>query len=99
LPEEIARRDRLREKLEQARARIEARAKAKAAEERTDYERKCKAGEKRKGLTKGPFIKEPDPTPVNQILVHVRSNHFTKSPANGQVRGVSAAPYAVGSAV
>ncbi len=63
LPEEIARRDRLREKLEQARARIEARAKAKAEEERAEYERKCEAREKRKGLSKGPFIKEPDPTP------------------------------------
>jgi len=63
LPEEIARRDRLKEKLEQARARIEARSKAKAKEERADYERKCKAREKRKGSAKGCRIKEPDPTP------------------------------------
>jgi transposase len=63
LPEEISRRDRLREKLEQARARIEARAKAKAEEERADYERKCNAREQRKGSAKGRHIKEPDPTP------------------------------------
>jgi len=63
LPEEISRRDRLREKLEQARARIEARAKAKAEDERADYERKCKAREQRKGSAKGCKIKEPDPTP------------------------------------
>jgi transposase len=63
LPEEIARRDRLKEKLEQARARIEARSKANAEEERADYERKCKAREERKGSAKGCRIKEPDPTP------------------------------------
>ena len=63
LPEEISRRDRLREKLEQARARIEARAKAKAEDERADYERKCKAREQRKGSAKGCKIKEPDLTP------------------------------------
>jgi transposase len=63
LPEEIVRRDRLREKLEQARARIEARARARAEEERADYERKCKAREQRKGSAKGRHIKEPDPTP------------------------------------
>jgi len=63
LPEEIARRDRLRDKLEQARARIEARAKKKAEEERADYERKCKAREERKGSAKGCRIKKPDPTP------------------------------------
>jgi len=63
LPEEIARRDRLKEKLEQARARLEARAKARADEERADYERKCKAREERNGSGKGCHIKEPDPTP------------------------------------
>jgi len=63
LPEEISRRERLREKLEQARARIEARAKAKAEEERADYEQKCMAREERKGSAKGRHIKEPDPTP------------------------------------
>ena len=52
-----------REKLEQARARIEARTKAKAEEERVDYKRKCQAREERRGLSKGPFINEPDPTP------------------------------------
>jgi len=66
LPEGISRRDRLREKLEQARARIEARAKAKAEAERDDYDRKCKAREERKGSAKGCRIKEPDATPEPQ---------------------------------
>jgi len=64
LPEEIARRDRLREKLEHARARIEARARAKAEDERAEYEQKLQAREERKGSAKGRHIKEPDPTPA-----------------------------------
>jgi transposase len=67
LPEEISRRERLREKLEEARARIEKRAKAQAEGERTDYERKCKEREKRKGSAKGRHIKKPDPTPDPEV--------------------------------
>ena len=67
LPEEISRRERLREKLEEARARIEKRAKAQAEGERADYERKCKEREKRKGSAKGRHIKKPDPTPDPEV--------------------------------
>ena len=67
LPEEISRRERLREKLEEARARIEKRAKAQAEGERADYERKCKEREKRKGSAKGRYIKKPDPTPDPEV--------------------------------
>lgn len=63
LPEEIGRRETLKTKLEQARARIENRAKKKAQDQQEEYERKVKAREERKGRAKGPRIKKPDPTP------------------------------------
>ena len=63
LPEELARRKKLKAKLEAARARIEARAKAKAQKEQAEYEHKLKAREQRKGRAKGCKIKKPDPTP------------------------------------
>ncbi len=63
LPEELARREKLKAKLEAARARIVARAKAKAQKEQAEYERKVKAREQRKGRAKGCEIKKPDPTP------------------------------------
>jgi transposase len=63
LPEELARRDKLKGKLEQARKRIEERANKKAQAERAEYERKVKARENRKGRAKGCHIKEPDATP------------------------------------
>jgi len=63
LPQELARREKLKAKLEAARARIEARAKAKAGKEQAEYERKVKAREQRKGRAKGCEIKQPDPTP------------------------------------
>jgi hypothetical protein len=63
LPDELSRREKLKAKLEQARARIEARAKAKADKERADYERKVREREERKGSAKGKRIKKLDPTP------------------------------------
>jgi transposase len=63
LPEEISRRETLKGKLRQARKRIEERAKKKAQAERSEYERKVRDREKRKGRAKGCHIKKPDPTP------------------------------------
>lgn len=61
LPDELSHREKLKAKLEQARARIEERAKAKAEAERADYERKVREREGRKGSAKGKHIKKPDP--------------------------------------
>lgn len=63
LPDEIARRNDLKMKLEAARRRIEARAKAKADAEQAEYERKIAEREERKGKAKGRHIKKPDETP------------------------------------
>jgi transposase len=63
LPEEIARRERLKTKLEQARQRLEQRAQARAAKERAEFERKVAAREGRQGSRKGKPIKPPDDRP------------------------------------
>ncbi len=64
LPEALAKRERLKEKLEAARAQIEARHQAKADAERAEYERKAKARQARKGQKRGREPKPPDPTPA-----------------------------------
>ena len=61
LPDELARREALKAKLEAARKRLEDRAQKKADSEQAEYERKVKAREARNG--KGSPIKKPDPTP------------------------------------
>ena len=63
LPEEIARRERLKAQLEQARRRLEERAQKNAQADQADYERKVKEREQRTGSAKGRHIKKPDPTP------------------------------------
>lgn len=63
LPEEIARREKLREKMDKACAQLEARAQARAEAERADYERKVAAREQREGSAKGPEPKPPRDTP------------------------------------
>lgn len=63
LPEKIARREKLLEKMESARQRLEAQAKRRAEAERRDYEKKLKAREKRKGRAKGPKPKEAKRSP------------------------------------
>ena len=63
LPEEIARREVLREKLDAACKRLEAQAKARAEREREEYEAKLAVREKRPGKRKGKKPKPPDPTP------------------------------------
>lgn len=63
LPEELARREKLKGELEQARERLENEAKAKAEREQADYERKVQARERRPGKAKGKKPKPPDDTP------------------------------------
>jgi transposase len=63
LPEELSRREALREKLEAARKRIEERARKKAQSEQAEYERKVRDRNEREGSSKGRHIYEPDPTP------------------------------------
>ena len=63
LPQEIGRRQSLRDQLDAARRRLEAQAKARAATERADYEAKVAARDKRKGRAKGRHIKPPEETP------------------------------------
>ncbi len=63
LPKEIARREALRDQLDAAKRRLEAQAKARAEAERSDYEAKVAAREKRKGRAKGKPPKAPGETP------------------------------------
>jgi transposase len=64
LPQEIARREKLLQKMDQACAQLEARAQARAAAERADYERKVAARQQREGSAKGPEPKAPKDTPA-----------------------------------
>ena len=61
LPTEIARREKLLQKMDQACAQLEARAQARAAAARADYERKVTAREQRESSAKGP---PPKPSPA-----------------------------------
>jgi len=63
LPGEVARRETLRKKLDEARQRLETQAQARAEKEREEYEAKLAAREKRQGKAKGKKPKPPDPTP------------------------------------
>jgi transposase len=63
LPEQIDRREKLRQKMLDARAQLEREAKAKAQAERGEYERKLAEREQREGKLKGPIPKAPDERP------------------------------------
>jgi len=63
LPEEIARREKRREKMQAARAQLEREAQAKAEVERADYQRKLGERAQREGRCKGPVPKPPDDKP------------------------------------
>lgn len=63
LPKEIARRQQLLEKMNEACARIEERAQARAAAQEADYQRKVAEREQRPGKKNGPHPKPPSPTP------------------------------------
>ncbi len=64
LPEELARREALREKLDAACGRLEAQARARAEAERRAYEAKVKAHDSRQGKRKGKHPKPPSGTPA-----------------------------------
>jgi transposase len=63
LPDEIARRERLLKKMDEACARIQARAQARAAAEEAEYQRKVAERAQRPGKKNGPLPKPPSPTP------------------------------------
>ena len=63
LPQEIARREKLLQKMDDACAQLEARAKARAQQERADYQSKLAARAHREGSAKGPEPKPPQDTP------------------------------------
>jgi transposase len=71
LPKEIARREKLRQKMEAARREIEERARARAEAERAEYERKVAARENRQGKSKGKEIKPPEEQPKGTEQVNV----------------------------
>jgi len=63
LPEDIARREKLRAKMAEARKRLEARARKRAESERAAYEEKVGRRNRRKGSAKGRHIKPPKDSP------------------------------------
>lgn len=69
LPEELSRREKLKAKLDRACAELERRAKARAERERSEYEAKVAARDKRKGRRKGKKIQPPleEPRSEEQI--------------------------------
>jgi transposase len=71
LPREIARREKLLQKMEQACARLEERAQARAAAERTEYERKVAARQERQGRDKGVPPKPPSATPAPDETINL----------------------------
>lgn len=66
LPEEIQRRQKLREKMQQARAHLEAQARARAEAEREEYQRKLAEREQRQGRQKAKPPSPPKDTPDDQ---------------------------------
>lgn len=75
LPKEIARREKLRQKMLDARAQLEREAKARAEAERAEYERKLAEREKREGRSKGPKPKPPDPMPRDDQQTNLTDPH------------------------
>lgn len=71
LPQEIARREKLRQKMDKACARLEQRAKARAEQERVDYERKVAARAQREGSAKGPEPQLPKDTPEPEAQINL----------------------------
>ncbi|MCA9646352.1 MAG: transposase, partial [Myxococcales bacterium] len=63
LPKELARREALAAKLDEARERLERKAKASAERDRAEYERKLAEREKRPGKRKGPPPQPPSESP------------------------------------
>jgi transposase len=70
LPEALAKHERLKAKLEAARAQIEARHRAQTDADQAEYERKAKVRDARKGHERGrePKPQPPDPTPAPKAV-------------------------------
>jgi len=93
LPKEIARREKLLAKMDQACAALEARAKTRGAAERADYEKKLAARAQREGSAQGPEPKPPKdtPEPDEQInLTDPQSNLMRKSKREGYTQSYNA---------
>ena len=71
LPEELAHRRALREKVTQARRKLEERAQARAEAERKGYEKKLSEREKRPGHRRGPKPKATSPVPEPQEQINL----------------------------
>ena len=71
LPKELARREKLLKKMDQACAQLEQRAKERAAAQQADYQRKVAEREERKGSSKGPKPKPPKETPEPQEQINL----------------------------
>jgi len=71
LPKEIARREKLLEKMQQAREQLEQRAKQRAEGERAAYEKKLHERERRTGRRKGPEPKPPKDTPDDKEQINL----------------------------
>jgi len=71
LPDEIARRNKLLQKMDAACAQLELRAKARAEVERAEYERKVAARDQREGSNKGPAPKPPRATPERDEQINL----------------------------
>lgn len=63
LPKELKRREKLKEKMDQACRRLEESARVRAQAQQAEYERKVAERSGREGKAKGRHIKPPDPTP------------------------------------
>lgn len=71
LPDEIARREKLREKMQQAKRELEERAEKRAEAERAEYERKLAERDQREGRSKGPKPRPPEETPRDDQQVNL----------------------------
>jgi transposase len=71
LPKEIARREKLLQKMDAACAQLEARAQARAAAQRADDQRKVATREQRGGSAKGPPPKPPQATPAPEAQINL----------------------------
>jgi transposase len=93
LPREIARREKLLKKMDEACARLEARAQARVEVEKADYQRKLAEREQRQGSAKGPKPKPPcdTPAPDEQInLTDADARLMRKSKREGYTQSYNA---------
>ena len=93
LPKEIARREVLKTKLEQARKRIEERAKKRAEAQKDEYEAKVADRENRKGRRKGKRIHPPDAEPKakdQENLTDTDSRLMRKNKRSGYAQSYNA---------